>query len=653
MADQAATATSAEKTPEAPAAAAATTGEAASEQPKVDAAPADGQTGAQTTAGFASASLYVGDLHGDVTEAQLFEVFSPFGSVASIRVCRDAITRRSLGYAYCNFHDNDSALRALREVNGALVHGKPCRVMWSQRDPASRKSGKGNVFIKNLEKSITQKQLLETFEQFGKILSCKIETDEKGESKGYGYIQFASDEDGEAAISGVNGMMLKDKVVFVGPFMSRKERESSGTFMQKFTNVYVKNLPEEWDDMKLTEMFEKYGETTSVLLRTDDQGKSRGFGFVNFKEPEGAQKAVEELNGKEIEGKELFVGRAQKKSERQNDLRAQFEQRRQERLSKYEGVNLYVKNIDDDVDDDKLREMFEPFGTISSTKVMRDQKSGASRGFGFVCFASPDEATKAVTTMNGKISGTKPMFVALAQPREVRRRQLEMQFAQRQIAAAAAAAGVPGVPGMQPGMARPMPGQFPPPMVGGFPMNMPQGPGGRGPGGFPAGFPQQGAGAPPMFFGQPGQPMVYPGMGPGGPKAGPGGRGGQPGVNYVMLGGRGGRGRGRGGRGQNGAPPTAEEQPAAQQQPVETPQPGGALTTEMLQGFAKEEQQRLIGERLYQLIYSSEPERAGKITGMILESCPVSEMIQLIESPGSLKAKVDEALEVLTEHNKE
>jgi len=233
---------------------------------------------APTTTSYASASLYVGDLHSEVTEALLFDIFNAVGPVASIRVCRDALTRRSLGYAYVNFHNIIDAERALDTMNYTPIKGRPCRIMWCHRDPSIRKSGAGNIFIKNLDKSIDNKALYDTFSAFGNILSCKVVTDDNGGSRGYGFVHYETAEAAENAIQKVNNMLLVGKKVYVGLFKPKKQRGIEGPPREiRFTNVYIKNIDVNVDENKLAGLFAPYGKTTNIVVMRAEDGSSKGF----------------------------------------------------------------------------------------------------------------------------------------------------------------------------------------------------------------------------------------------------------------------------------------------------------------------------------------------------------------------------------------
>ncbi len=141
--------------------------------------------------------------------------------------------------------------------------------------------------------------------------------------------------------------------------------------------------------------------------------------------------AIQSLhNRKEPNGSILYVSWAQKKKERKQELMRKHKSEKMECYNRYHGVNLYVKNLEDPVDDERLRKEFDKFGRITSAKVMVDESSH-SKGFGFVCFSSPEEATKAVTEMNGQVIVSEPLYVALAQRKEDRQAHLASLSMQR------------------------------------------------------------------------------------------------------------------------------------------------------------------------------------------------------------------------------
>uniref|UniRef100_A0A2K6P2G6 RRM domain-containing protein n=1 Tax=Rhinopithecus roxellana TaxID=61622 RepID=A0A2K6P2G6_RHIRO len=203
----------------------------------------------------------------------------------------------------------------------------------------------------------------------------------------------------------MNGMRLNGLNVFVGRFRSPKEKTRAKEF--------------------------KVGPTLSVKVMTDEGGKSKGVGFVSFERHEDPQTAMDEMNGKEFSGNQIYIVQAQKKVEGQTELKCKFGQMKQDRITRYQGANVYVKDVDDSIDDERLQKEFSPFGIITSANVTME--GGCSKGFRFVCFSSPEKVAKAVTAMNGKIVASKPLYVALVHRKEEHLAHLTNQYVVRAV----------------------------------------------------------------------------------------------------------------------------------------------------------------------------------------------------------------------------
>jgi len=80
-------------------------------------------------------------------------------------------------------------------------------------------------------------------------------------------------------------------------------------------------------------------------------------------------------------------------------------------------MNIYVGNLSFDVSEDNLRQTFEPFGTVSSARIVKDKYSGQPRGFGFVEMPEQAEAQAAIENLNGKTLQGRQINVNEARPR--------------------------------------------------------------------------------------------------------------------------------------------------------------------------------------------------------------------------------------------
>lgn len=301
-------------------------------------------------------TVYLGDLDIDTSESELSLFFARSG-VDVLKIAKQPHT----SFAHVTFMDNETAKKFLQSTIIRL-NQKIIRVM--PFNQPNNFDPEANLIIKNLESYLNESDIIEKFKVHGKILSCKLVRDDKGESKCYAYLQYESKQSALNAIDSLNNTYwdlrfdpdyrykkflekqnvvknkgklfeanyeesqlfdefnnVMGKKIYVGVFKrkdeySRIKSDKDG----KPSNLYVKNFGPDFGDRDLFNLFKAYGSIKSVKVRRSNTGvcdKPLGCGFVDFENPNEAEKARQELDGYLLEtGRRISVTYADCKSRR-------------------------------------------------------------------------------------------------------------------------------------------------------------------------------------------------------------------------------------------------------------------------------------------------------------------------------------------------
>eukprot|EP00548_Thalassiothrix_antarctica_P005234 CAMPEP_0194143506 /NCGR_PEP_ID=MMETSP0152-20130528/12676_1 /TAXON_ID=1049557 /ORGANISM="Thalassiothrix antarctica, Strain L6-D1" /LENGTH=334 /DNA_ID=CAMNT_0038842957 /DNA_START=78 /DNA_END=1082 /DNA_ORIENTATION=+ len=180
--------------------------------------------------------------------------------------------------------------------------------------------------------------------------------------------------------------------------------------------LFIGGLARSVDDDALYAAFQDYGKIPFCKVCMDrETGDSRGFGFVCYSSKDDADAAVEAMNGFTLEGYRLSVKSAEDPSEPKADKTMPTDDS-YKTMPTDDSCKLFVRCLAWVTDEASLRTAFEAFGTVVYCRVQTERGSGRSRGFGFVCFGSADEATAALEMDQADLDG-RTINVMKAQPK--------------------------------------------------------------------------------------------------------------------------------------------------------------------------------------------------------------------------------------------
>ncbi|NXK20870.1 NUCL protein, partial [Arenaria interpres] len=348
-------------------------------------------------------SVFVGNLTPTKDYEELKTGIKEFFVKKNIEVL-DVRIGASKRFGYVDFSSAEDLDKAL-QLNGKKLMGLEVKLEKAKSKETIKENKKERdartLFVKNLPYRLTEDEMREVFENAQEI---RIVMNKDGNSKGMAYIQFKTEAEANKALEEKQGTEIDGRAMvidFTGEKSHQDHQKGGGERESK--TLIVNNLSYAASEETLQELFKK---ASSIKMPQNNQGRPKGYAFVEFSTAEDAREALNSCNNTEIEGRAIRLEFSAPAWQKGNmNARGGFNQ---------QSKTLFVRGLSEDTTEETLRESFE--GSISA-RIVTDRDTGSSKGFGFVDFSSPEDAKAAKEAMeDGEIDGNK-VILDFAKPK--------------------------------------------------------------------------------------------------------------------------------------------------------------------------------------------------------------------------------------------
>uniref|UniRef100_A0A8C7AFU3 Nucleolin n=1 Tax=Neovison vison TaxID=452646 RepID=A0A8C7AFU3_NEOVI len=357
------------------------------EMAKQKAAPEAKKQKVEATEPTTSFNLFVGNLNFSKSAPELKTGISDLFAKNDLAVVdvRIGVSRK---FGYVDFESAEDLEKAL-ELTGLKVFGNEIKLEKPKGKDSKKDRDARTLLAKNLPYKVTQDELKEVFEDAVEIRLVSKD----GKSKGIAYIEFKTEADAEKTLEEKQGTEIDGRSIslyYTGEKGQSQDYRGgkNSTWSGESKTLVLSNLSYSATEETLQEVFEK---ATFIKVPQNQNGKSKGYAFIEFASFEDAKEALNSCNKREIEGRAIRL-----------ELQGP---RGSPNARSQPSKTLFVKGLSEDTTEETLKESFD--GSVRA-RIVTDRETGSSKGFGFVDFNSEEDAKAAKEAMeDGEIDGNK------------------------------------------------------------------------------------------------------------------------------------------------------------------------------------------------------------------------------------------------------